>query len=275
MDSLNYSKAVPGWLAMWGIAIAIFFVAKLAVLLAASSTGTFSRRHLVFLVAWPGMDLETVVTDCPSKLVAPTISEWLGAAINTLTGLGLIFFLIPRLGLNESVLAGGIGMLGIILSLHFGLFHLLSCFWRARGMSAVPIMNRPLASQSLAEFWGRRWNLAFRDLTYRFLFGPLRRLRRPAVSLMFSFLVSGLIHDIVISWPAGAGYGKPTCYFLLQGLGILFEKSAMGRHWGLDHGLPGRIYCLTLVVMPLGWLFHCHFLIRVVDPFLAAMGAVK
>ena len=40
-------------------------------------------------------------------------------------------------------------MLGIVLTLHFGVFHLLSCFWRTLGFNARPLMNHPMRSTNL------------------------------------------------------------------------------------------------------------------------------
>jgi D-alanyl-lipoteichoic acid acyltransferase DltB (MBOAT superfamily) len=68
---------------------------------------------------------------------------------------------------------GWIGMIGLLLILHFGVFHLTSCWWRSVGVEARPLMNRPQAATSLSKFWGRRWNTAFRDLIHRFLFRRL------------------------------------------------------------------------------------------------------
>jgi hypothetical protein len=47
-------------------------------------------------------------------------------------------------------------MIGIVTTLHFGLFHLIACAWRTAGVDAQSLMNRPLASGSVSEFWGRR-----------------------------------------------------------------------------------------------------------------------
>jgi len=174
-----------------------------------------------------------------------------------------------------SAIVDWVGMTGLVLALHFGVFHLLSCGWRAMGLNAVPIMNRPLAASSLAEFWGRRWNLAFRDLTHRFVFQPLLRHEGPARALMIGFGISGLVHDLVITVPAGGAYGLPTLYFLLQGVGVLFERSRLGRSLGLGRGLAGRIYCVALVIAPCGLLFPPVFVKNVIGPFLDAIGGMR
>ncbi len=64
---------------------------------------------------------------------------------------------------------------GMLFLLHFGLFDLLSCAWRSSGVDAQPIMNKPLSSRNIVDFWGRRWNLAFRDVAHAAVFRPLAR----------------------------------------------------------------------------------------------------
>ncbi|HUG93724.1 MAG TPA: MBOAT family protein [Planctomycetaceae bacterium] len=163
-------------------------------------------------------------------------------------------------------------MAGIVFVLHFGLFHLLSLSWRRAGINAPPIMNAPVCSSSLAEFWGRRWNLAFRDVAYSYVFRPvLPRLGGRGAS-MAVFLASGFVHDLVISIPAQAGWGLPTLYFAIQGVGTLAERTRLGRRLGLGRGAVGWLFCAVVTLAPLGLLFHRPFLERVVLPMLEAIG---
>lgn len=108
------------------------------------------------------------------------------------------------------------------------IFHLLSCAWRNIGVQAPPLMNRPLASTSVSEFWGRRWNAAFRDLTYRFLFRPCTSRFGPRWGILVGFLFSGAVHELVISVPAQGGYGGPTIFFAIQGTAMMIERSESG-----------------------------------------------
>lgn len=261
---------IPPWAGMWGLSLLVFGSLKL--LSWSVSTVSASRgRDVSYLIGWPGMDADAFLGT--RDAARPAGVEWARAALMSLLGATLIWGLWPIIHERSPVLAGATGMTGIVLLLHFGTFHLLSCLWRTAGIQAVPIMNRPWASQSLSEFWGRRWNLAFRDLTHRFLFRPLTRRLPPSMALLIGFVFSGLIHDLVISLPAQGGWGLPTLYFTIQGVAILLERSSLGRSWGLGRGEVGCCFTATVLILPSALLFHPPFLLRVINPFLIALGA--
>jgi alginate O-acetyltransferase complex protein AlgI len=189
-------------------------------------------------------------------------------------GLVLLWVIARRIPAEQSLLCGWIGLFGLILLLHFGSFHLVSLFWRTNGVNAAPIMSSPILSKSLGEFWGKRWNLGFRQLAHEFIFKPLQRHTGASVAGLLVFVVSGLIHDLVISVPARGGYGLPTAYFVVQGLGVMFERSAPARLMGLQKGLPARIFTLVVTAAPAFWLFHPLFVHRVIIPFMQAIHAL-
>jgi D-alanyl-lipoteichoic acid acyltransferase DltB (MBOAT superfamily) len=150
---------------------------------------------------------------------------------------------------------------------------LLSLAWRRAGVNAMPVMRNPLRSTSLADFWGRRWNTAFHELATRFSFEPLRSRVGASAAAFLVFLLSGVIHEFVISVPAHSGYGLPTVYFGVQGLGIAGERSSRGRRLGLGRGWRGRLFTALVAAGPAYWLFPPPFVHRVVLPMLAAIGA--
>jgi alginate O-acetyltransferase complex protein AlgI len=158
----------------------------------------------------------------------------------------------------------------MILMLHFGLFALLSLGWRALRVDAAPIMDAPLRSTSVAEFWGRRWNGAFNDLALGLVFRPMARRTGIAVATLSAFAVSGLVHETVISLPAGAGFGLPTAYFLVQGLAVLLQR----KSGALRGAVSGWLFTMLVVAGPAFWLFHPPFIRRVILPFMQAVGAL-
>jgi hypothetical protein len=229
-------------------------------------------RTLGYLFVWPGMDAENFL-DSSRHVLRPTVKEWIWAIVKTASGGALLWGVVRRVPEGSDLLAGWVGMLGIILILHFGAFHILSLAWRSAGVDAPPIMQAPLSSASLSDFWGRRWNLGFRHLTHRLIFTPVRIRAGVVAAILLSFLASGMIHDVVISFPARGGYGLPTGYFMLQGLGVLIERSPLGKRLGLSSGIRGRLLAVIFAGAPAFILFHPPFVRGVILPFLSAIGA--
>ena len=91
---------------------------------------------------------------------------------------------------------------------------------------------------------------------------------------MAVFVASGLIHDLVISGAARAGFGEPTLYFLIQAACLFIERSRLGRRIGLGHGWVGWTFCAIVTIGPVGLLFHRPFIERVAVPMLQAFGLI-
>ena len=273
MTDWNLLTSIPPWGTMCGLSVVLYGALK-GISWSARTVQSPIWRQAGYLLAWPGMDVDGFLGQTKAVPDLPTAREWGLAFFKLGCGVALLWGVARLVVPQSELLAGWVGMTGIIFVLHFGLFHVLSCAWRWNGVNALPIMNWPIASQSLTEFWGRRWNLAFRDLTHRFLFQPLLRRVGPVGALLIGFLVSGLIHDLVISAPARGGWGLPTLYFTLQGIAILIERSRVGRRIGLGSGLVGRLFCFAILALPCPLLFHSAFVLRVIVPFLHVFGAL-
>lgn len=262
------------WCFMWTLAAAIFFGCKWQSWWHARAvSGTTLGRSVGYLFGWPGMDATTFL-DPKQHAQRPEAEEWFWAIVKTAFGVLLLWGVARRVPPRSDLLVGWVGMLGIILVLHFGTFHVLSLLWRSAGVDARPIMQAPLSAMSLSDFWGRRWNLGFRQLTYRLIFQPARSRSGLVPATLLSFFASELIHDLVISIPARSGYGLPTCYFVLQGLGVLFERSMPGKKLGLSSGPRGWLFAVFCAGAPAYLLFHPWFVRGVILPFLAAIGAL-
>jgi hypothetical protein len=265
---------LPPWEFMWALSFAIYFSLKWVTWWRARRlTAHPMWRSVAYLIAWPGMEADRFL-NTQQRVPAPATAKWLWAVFETSLGALLLWVLARSVPQHNPLLRGWVGMAGLILILHFGLFQMVALLWEGFGVAAEPIMRSPLRSTSLGEFWGKRWNLGFRQLAYELIFRPTFRALGTGTAGFLVFAVSGLIHDLVISLPARAGYGLPTLYFLLQGAGVTIERSRVGQSFGLARGMRGWCFMTVFLIAPVFWLFHPWFVLRVIVPFMRAIGAL-
>jgi hypothetical protein len=158
---------------------------------------------------------------------------------------------------------GWAGIGALLLTVHLGYADVLSGLLRRAGFPVRRLFDDPLASRSLTEFWGRRWNLAFVEMD-RLLFVPLLRQLGPMGSLIGVFVISGLLHELAVSFPAGAGWGLPSCYLVLHGVLVALERHLLHpQRWP---GVLARTWTWFWLLVPLPLLFHAPFRQALVVP---------
>ncbi len=266
---------LPAWGFMWALGFAIYGGFKWLTWWRARAEDVQAGlgRSIGYLLLWPGMDARSFLSS-RTRPPKPTTFQWASAIAKTAFGVLLLWGLARLVPPERPLVVGWVGLLGLIFLLHFGPFHIAALAWQAAGVDAKPIMRSPALATSLNDFWSNRWNLAFRQLGHDLVLRPLHRRLGVAGAGLAAFVASGLAHELVISFPAGAGYGLPTIYFVLQGLGVLFERSRLGRGLGLARGLRGWLFAATVTASPAFWLFHPAFITRVILPFMRAAGAL-
>lgn len=253
-----------GWVRMWTIACTLGFALKCATLRGVR----LGPRVAGWFLAWPGMDAKRFLNPAAAGRSADR-EETLGALFLSATGALFVWRLARPFFPAHPLVAGWIGMIGVVLLLHFGVFHLLSIAWRRAGVAAEPIMLSPLRAATLMEFWGQRWNTGFSNPARRFVLRPLARRMGAEWAAFVVFVVSGLVHELVITVPARGGYGLPTAYFVLQGIAAFAQKRL-----GLERGPLARASTLLIVAVPALALFPPVFVRNVILPMLEALGAI-
>lgn len=262
---------LPAWLCMWTIAAVIFFAAKALTMtrLCATRANLPRWRIMAYLFLWPGLNARAF---CLGRAKTPvTVSEVAAAILKTALGAG--FIALATQVVNRHWFVGGwVAMIGLVLVLHFGIFELLALFWRARGVDARSLMRAPTRATSIAQLWSGRWNTAFSELMQQEVFAPVARRYGTASALVAVFAISGLLHELVITAPAGGGYGWPTFYFGLQCLAVMAERSPAGVRIGLGRGFVGWLFVLCAAGFPAALLFPPQFVANVIVPMVRALN---
>lgn len=119
--------------------------------------------------------------------------------------------------------------IGFFIAL-IGVLRLVACSCRFMGVTArEPTLNSVLPPTP-ADFW-RRYNRVVHQYLNEDVFKPLGGARRPFLAIMACFLVSGLLHEYLLSMAAGRFQGLQTAFFLLHGLAVATTARVKPTGW--------------------------------------------
>ena len=269
--ALGLGPYLPAWLWMWTLSVAVFAGFKWATLVQALTGGVrpvAAWRGPAYLFLWPGMDARGFLAGAAPSL--PTARAWFLAALEDAgrRGRAVVRGAPPWRGTTHGLGGHGGDHLRAALRLLRSARALLAA---ARGRGLNRSCARRCARRRWANSGGKRWNFGFPRPGVRAVVRASAGTGFGArTAILTLFLFSGLVHDLVISLPARAGYGLPTAYFLLQGVGLLAEHV---RGWPLARWRgrwQGQVWTWLVVAGPAFWLFHPPFVRGVILPFLRA-----
>jgi alginate O-acetyltransferase complex protein AlgI len=176
-----------------------------------------------YVFLWPGISYEGFDRRLPEPPLH-TGGNFLEAWLFLMGGIAA-FAASSVFGRGESTLWNYVALFSVLSIVHMGFIEVLADGFRLTGLNPGSLFRRPLLAASLRDFWSNRWNLAFVDMNRLFIMKPLKnKVPRGALVLMI-FLLSGMVHELAISFPARMWPGLPTLYFLFQGFGFLIEKN--------------------------------------------------
>lgn len=213
---------------------------------------SFSRSGLLcYFFAWPGMDMSAFKKRVPRPEEFTTDDQWRAqglfrGAATFVVGMAAIIacgWFAPNL--NRDLLGWAL-IFSLLATVHFGMGEVLPWLMRQVGFETKPLFHAPLNSNSLEDFWSRRWNLAFVEMDKILFLRPLHQKFGPQGALFGIFLISGILHEMGLSYPAGAGWGGPLLYFILHGVLVTFS-------------VKSRLHTWFFVLAPLPILFHGPF----------------
>ena len=118
----------------------------------------------------------------------------------------------------------------------------------------------PYLSSSLQDFWGRRWNLVASNILRAAVHDPVRALWGRGAGVMASFLVSGLMHEIVFFYMSiRLPNGQVGSFFVVHGICTVAEMFV--KKWWMGRGMRPLPPLLTapltvgFVVWTSWWMF--------------------
>ena len=235
----------------WASLLALSFMAlvmKVIVVLFPGTSGARSRRFIVSPALAPSsLERSQALSAAPAfflraglgfgALVLCYVIYWQFVPAFHLRGLVLSYLAVPAVVLMmEAVVA------------------IVTVLWLPGGRLLPRIHRQPWAARSVADFWGRRWNLWMSDWFREVIFQRMRR--RPRLAMWLVFSVSGLLHEYGLNltlWLVTGRnlFGTMMIYFLLQAVGLQLE-----RRFLKNHPRANVVFTWLVVVGPVPLVFH-------------------
>ncbi|KAJ4911269.1 putative long-chain-alcohol O-fatty-acyltransferase 1 [Raphanus sativus] len=133
------------------------------------------------------------------------------------------------------------------------------------GCDIEPVFNEPYLATSLQDFWSRRWNLMVSSVLRTTVHIPVQRFATRFlgsntamfVGVMASFLVSGLMHELVFFYAIRLPpTWEVTCFFVLHGVATTTEIAVKRTlRWRPPHRAVSGLGVLAFVSVTGVWLF--------------------
>ena len=255
---VSFGQLSPIW-RFFGATVGLFLAVKVgAWVLVRGRSGGISLsplETLLFWTVWPGVRPDRFLTDEYSRPEARTFVFGytfflLGAVLGVATLLA-----VPYVG--EQV-ASWLFIFAVLFCVHFGIGSILPFSLRWAGFPVPPLFVNPFASTGIGDFWSTRWNRPFVGMNRLFLTRPLAPHLGFGTAALIAFLASGVLHELAISYPAGAAFGLPFLYFVLQSVLYLIERQAFPEDpdaWTVLR----QVWTYAAILGPLPLLFHWPF----------------
>jgi hypothetical protein len=104
--------------------------------------------------------------------------------------------------------------LGVAMTANFA-----AAIFRLQGGLSQDTMGNLLTARTPAEFW-RRWNRPAQQFLRECAFIPAGGVQRPIRATLFTFAISGVVHEYVFGIAAGTVQGRQMLFFMIQGLAV-------------------------------------------------------
>jgi hypothetical protein len=147
-------------------------------------------------------------------------------------GAAMVVYAAPRFDGTAHAAARWLGGVVLVYGLASGVAEWLRSIYLLIGVAVPPIHRSPLASRSLREFWGDRWNRVVGRWLREAIFLPLARRRRTAEGSTLAFVASALLHGYATTAAIGPAKAVPMiAFFLLHGVLVLIERALRVERW--------------------------------------------